>query len=83
MNMVRNCGNWNDEGWASIRTKGHSGPGGICIVWDVRGLLDPEYELTKVSEGNFKFKYIMHIYAFYIFVVTLFRPLLILLAHLN
>ena len=36
--------------------KGHSGPSGICMVWDVRGLFDPEYELTKGSEGNFILK---------------------------
>ena len=83
MNMVRNCGNWNDEGWASIRTKGHSGPSGICMVWDVRGLLDPEYELTKGSEGNFIFKALHALLCIYIIVIIIFKYFLIFVAHLN
>ena len=54
--LYGNNGNWNEEGWALIHTKGHSGPSGICMIWGVRGLLDLEYELTKGSEGNFIFK---------------------------
>ena len=50
--LYGNCWYWNEEGWASIRATGHSGPCGICMVWDVRGLLDPEYELTRGREGN-------------------------------
>ena len=44
--------NGNDEGWALICTTGHSGPSGICMVWDVRGLFDQAYELTKGKEKN-------------------------------
>ena len=39
------------------------------MVWDVRGLFDPEYELTKGSEGNFIFKAYhahMHLYSLWL-----------------
>lgn len=46
-------------------------------------MFDPEYESMKGSERTFKFKHIMHSYAFILFVITLFRYLLLLMTHLN
>ena len=42
------------EGWVLVHATDHLGPSGICMVWEVRSLFDPEYKLTMGSEGNLK-----------------------------